>query len=247
MWGVILALQSSGAVHLGVDNLGVVRHVGRLLDGHPGSVPFKLVKDGDLLLLIDRMLHLRGLDTVQITKVKCHVDQGMVLDGRVRELDRLGNNAADEAADFGRRRVGIAVIDARRNLSGVCGRWYLVVLALHRFFIAISGAVVNHDGGVGTSIDPLVWSAGSAPKKRLVAVRDRALLPGPPDLWVAVDVPVISSDKFPVSRGSNPLAPDSAHPQSGEHSCCATDFRRIPQVQFLVVWEVVNMPVYVQR
>ena len=41
-----------------------------------------------------------------------------------------------------------------------------------------------------------------------------------------VDVPVISSDKFPQSRGSNPLAPDSAHPQSGEHSCCATDFRR---------------------
>ena len=34
MWSVILALQSSGAVHLGVDNLGVVHHVGRLLDGH---------------------------------------------------------------------------------------------------------------------------------------------------------------------------------------------------------------------
>ena len=31
LWGVILALQSSVAVHLGVDNLGVVRHVGRLL------------------------------------------------------------------------------------------------------------------------------------------------------------------------------------------------------------------------
>ena len=65
---------------------------------------------------------------------------------------------------------------------------------------------------------------------------------------LGVDVPVISSDKVPQSRGSNPLAPDSAHPhQSGEHSCCATDFRRIPQVQFLVVWEVVDMPVYVQR
>ena len=37
MWGIILALQSSGAVHLGVDNLGVVRHVGRLLDRHHGS------------------------------------------------------------------------------------------------------------------------------------------------------------------------------------------------------------------
>ena len=62
-----------------------------------------------------------------------------------------------------------------------------------------------------------------------------------------VDVPVISSDKFPQSRGSNPLASDSAHPQSGEHSCCATDFRRDPQVQFLVFWEVVDMPVFVQR
>ena len=36
LWGVILVLQSSGAVHLGVDNLSVVRHVGRLLDGHCG-------------------------------------------------------------------------------------------------------------------------------------------------------------------------------------------------------------------
>ena len=66
----------------------------------------------------------------------------MVLDGRVRELGRLGNNAADEAADFGRRRVGNAVIDARRNLSGVCGRWYPVLLDSHRFFIAIPRAVV---------------------------------------------------------------------------------------------------------
>ena len=118
MWGAILALQSSGAVHLGVDNLGVVRYVGRLLDGHHGSVPFEPVKDGDLLLLIERMLHLRGLDSVRITKGKGHADDSMVLHGRVREVDRIGNNAAAAAADFGRRRVGNAVIDGRRNLSG---------------------------------------------------------------------------------------------------------------------------------
>ena len=76
----------------------------------------------------------------------------MVLDGRVH---RLGNDAADEAADFGRRRVSNAVIDARRKLSGVCGRWYPVILDLHRLFIAISRAVVNHDGRDGTAPDPL--------------------------------------------------------------------------------------------
>ena len=89
MWGVILALHSSGVVHLGVDHLGVVRHVGRLLDGCHGSTPFELVNDGDLLLLIDRMLHHRGLDTVRISKVKGHADEGMVLHGRVREVDRI--------------------------------------------------------------------------------------------------------------------------------------------------------------
>ena len=105
---------------------------------------------------------MRGLDTVRIARVKGHVDEGVVLDGRVREIDRLGNDAADEGADFGRR-VGNAVIDARRNLSGVCGRWYPVMLDLHRFFIAISRAVVNHDDRDGTAPDPLVWSAGALP------------------------------------------------------------------------------------
>ena len=185
MWGVILALQSSGAVHFGVDNLSVVRNVGRLLDGRHGPTPFELVKDGDLLLFIERILQLRGLAVARDTKVKGHADEGMVLDGRVRGIDKLGNDAADEAADFGRRRISNLVIDARRNLSGVCGRWHPVILDLHRFFIAISRAVVNHDGREGTAPDPLVWSAGTRPKRRRLvhAVRDRAFLLGPPGIW----------------------------------------------------------------
>ena len=193
-------MQSSGAVHLGVDTLSVVRHVGGLLDGRGCSVPFELVKDGDLLVLIHRMLRLRGLETVRITKVKGHADEGMVLDGRVREVDRIGNGAADEAADFGRRRLDHLVIDARRNLSGVCGRWYTVILDLHRFFIAIARAAVNHDDRNGVAPDPLVWSAGARPKwRRLVhAVRNRSFLPGPPGLrdseWVTVLVSAICAD-----------------------------------------------------
>ena len=120
-----------------------------------------------------------------ISKVKGHADEAMVLNGQVREVDRLGNNAADEAADFGRRRVGNAVIDARRNLSAVCNRWYPVLLDLHRFFIAVSRAVVNHDDRDGSAPDPLVWSVGALPRRRRLvhAVRDRAFLPGPPGLW----------------------------------------------------------------
>ena len=70
MWGFVLALQSSRAVHLGVDNLGVVRHVDRLLRGCRGPKPFELVYDGGLLLLIEQMLNRRGVHTVRISKVR---------------------------------------------------------------------------------------------------------------------------------------------------------------------------------
>ena len=185
LWSVILALQASGGAHLGVDNLNVVRHVGRLLDGCFRARPFEVLKDGDLLFLIHRMLCLRGFDTVRVSKVKGHASVDMVVHGHVRDLDRLGNKAADEAADFGRRRVPVHIIDARRNLVGVCNRWYPVVRLLHRFFIAIASVVVNLGDGHGTAPDPLVWSAGSLPKRPRIthAVRDFAFLPGPVGIW----------------------------------------------------------------
>ena len=137
---------------------------------------------------------------MRISKVKGHADEGMVLQGRVREVGRIGNNAADEAADFGRRRVGHLVIDARRNLSGVCGRWYPVVLDLHRFFIAIARAVVNHDDRGGVALDPLVWFAGARPKRRRphCCSGSGVFLPGPPGIWdsgwVTVPPSVICAD-----------------------------------------------------
>ena len=75
------------------------------------------MKDGDLILLIGRILEMRGRDTVRVSEVKGHAVEGMLRDGGVRELDRPGNNAADEAADLGRRRVDFPVIDARRNFA----------------------------------------------------------------------------------------------------------------------------------
>ena len=62
----------------GVDNLEVVRHIGLLLDGRDTSRPAELVKDGDLILLVEWMLFLRGLDTVRISKVMGHADEALV-------------------------------------------------------------------------------------------------------------------------------------------------------------------------
>ena len=75
-----------------------------------------LVKDGDFLATIHSMLRLRGMDTVEVSKVKGHATQAMVDNGDVRLMDLDGNKGADTAADLGRLRHQDDVITARRDL-----------------------------------------------------------------------------------------------------------------------------------
>ena len=105
LWSVVLAMQSSSAVHLGVDNLNVVRHVAGMPARRSSARPFELCTDGDLLTLIEVMVRRGGLETVCISKVKGPADDETVRTGRVRAFDKVGDDLADRAADFGRRRV----------------------------------------------------------------------------------------------------------------------------------------------
>ena len=72
-------------------------------------------------------------------------------------------------------------------------------MLLYRFFIAISRAVVNCDDSSSLAPHPLVWSAGSFPKRRRIIdiVRDVALVPGPLHLlgsdWISVPPVVVSA------------------------------------------------------
>ena len=148
---------------------------------------FSLVNDGDLLLLIQKMVRWRWSGNSAATKVKVHANEGLVACARVRAVDRIGNDAADAAADLGRKRVHCTITDARRRIGRACERWYPVVQKLHRFFIAIARTALNEDGATGTAPHPVVWSAATNPKRRRVeqAVRNFAWLPGPARLWVA--------------------------------------------------------------
>ena len=199
-WGAIVALQAYWPCHLGIDNLNVVRSIGRLLDTDCSAKPFPLVKDGDLVALVQEKIRARGRDTVRITKVKGHANDDDVQHGRVRLLDRHGNVEADTAADLGRRHQPELLIDAWRKLLQARSYWYPIMTDLHRFMIAIARVSLNHDGKGGTAPDPLVWDQGSKPKVRKLDIRvnvDLASLPGPPGFlnndWVQVDAGHITS------------------------------------------------------
>ena len=88
-WRLPVGFDAEGAAR-------VVQHVGRLLDGKTASRPAELVKDGDLILLVEKMIHLRELDTVRISKVEGHADEALVRAWGARDLDRLGNNGREE-------------------------------------------------------------------------------------------------------------------------------------------------------
>ena len=93
----------------------------------------------------------------------------MVVSGHVRALDEAGHDEADDAADFGRRRGPLGVIDSWRHFAGLCSFWYPVLFCSLRFFIAIARVAVN-EGGAGRGEEgccyPCVWSDGLCLKKK---------------------------------------------------------------------------------
>ena len=123
----------------------VARSIGRLLDRGCSVKPRPLVKDGDLVALVQSVIQARGRDTVRVTKAKGHATDEDVEHGRMRLADKVGNAEAeaDAAADLGRRHQSELLMDARQRLLNVRSHWYPFMLQLHRFVIAVARVTVN--------------------------------------------------------------------------------------------------------
>ena len=111
----------------------------------------------------------------------------MVVGGDVRNEDRIGNDGADSAADLCRSRQKDEAITARRALICVGSHWYLVMLDLHKFMVAISRVEVIHDGHALSKLLSIMlhcqvhldfWTAPGAACPILLFLR-RMLLSGP--------------------------------------------------------------------
>ena len=134
-----------------------------------------------MLIVSERMILQRGVESVRISKVKGHADDDMVAVGRVRIEVKVGNDFVDRAADFG---VSDLVVDVRRRIVSACSLWYPVVLELHVSSLLLL-AVVKEDGCVGVALHPTVWSSGGLVKRRgtRVSAWEFAWVPGPIGLW----------------------------------------------------------------
>ena len=57
-----------------MDNLNVVRHIGRILACRVLDKPYELLVDGNLLTLVCDLVSMRSFGTGAISKVKVHAD-----------------------------------------------------------------------------------------------------------------------------------------------------------------------------
>ena len=103
-------LQAAVAVHVGVDNLNVVRYVDRLIHGMTPCKPFELLHEGDLPHLMKTMLDKREPGMTKVTNFKRPAEEEMIASGQVRTKDKAGNDEADEAADYGEGSVLVGII-----------------------------------------------------------------------------------------------------------------------------------------
>ena len=83
-WVLFLALQAFWPGHLGIDNLNVVLSIARLFDHGCFSKPLLVVKDGDLVAIVQHMILAGEPETVKVTKVKDHATETDVEQGRGR-------------------------------------------------------------------------------------------------------------------------------------------------------------------
>ena len=84
------------------------------------------------------MLLVMELGSVWVGKVKGDATDSMVQQGQVRAQDSVGMIKLSLPATFGRPRQKEEVLDACRALFPVRWEWYLLMLLLRRFIIAVS-------------------------------------------------------------------------------------------------------------
>ena len=97
-------------MHLGSDSQAFLMKAkavqAMVVDKQQPKRPFAAQRDGDLWSRFYSALHARGPHSVCFTKVKGHATKQQVEAGEVRMQDKIGNDAADQAAEEGVQTFG---------------------------------------------------------------------------------------------------------------------------------------------
>ncbi len=116
----ILALAANGPIHLGTDSQAFMDRANKVINnirkGCKRKRHWQMTSDGDLWYHFEHAVKAKGWKSVRISKVKGHVRQQQVDEGRYTQADKDGNDKADEAADVAVSLHGEGIISVGKTL-----------------------------------------------------------------------------------------------------------------------------------
>ena len=133
----ILAIVANGPVHIGTDSQAFLDRAVKVIEGvrrhRKRKRNWQLVSDGDLWFHFEQAVKAKGWKSIRLSKVKGHVTQAQVDDGLFMQMDKDGNDKADEAADVAVSLHGESIISVGR-----------ILLRRYKQYITFMGHVVPH-------------------------------------------------------------------------------------------------------
>jgi hypothetical protein len=134
-----LAISADGPIHLATDSQAFMDKAESLIRlAHQGlgpKRPFELQTDGDIWSTFWETVHQKGPSSIKISKVKGHATDEEVREGKVKAEDKVGNDAADKAADVGNDLHGKGTLKAANYFSQRSRLYGLFIKDLHNHII----------------------------------------------------------------------------------------------------------------
>ena len=129
----ILALLAPGPIHQGTDSKAYKDKAHRILQGQQlnRKKPWNLQKDGVLWEWFDILSRAKGRHSIRITKVKGHVTEEMVKEGKVKADHNKGNDTADTLATEGTKQHGDAAMELAAFYAVRQKQYQLFMLDVH--------------------------------------------------------------------------------------------------------------------
>ena len=100
------------------------------------------------------MCQAKGIDAVQVTKVKGHATEEMVTEGRVERKDKCGNDGADKAADKGSGEAQKTVMELAGLLSFRNEKYRQIMERIQKIIIGMKKAEKELRQSISTQKDP---------------------------------------------------------------------------------------------
>ena len=99
----IVAASAEKAQHQGTDSKAYLDKMQKLIDGEnlTNKRPWSIQANGDLWQWMEDILKAKGRSSFRITKVKGHVTEQQVLEGKYTREHKEGNDEADRLASKG--------------------------------------------------------------------------------------------------------------------------------------------------